>query len=83
MARKKPTPKPVNKSLVVFSEGKKTEPNYLEGFKSDFAVEPRSILIKKSKHTDPKGIISDYVRVAKRVREGEMGICGSNYDAVS
>ena len=77
MARKKPTPKPVNKSLVVFSEGKKTEPNYLEGFKSDFAVEPRSILIKKSKHTDPKGIISEakaYKEENKFTKDDQMWV---------
>lgn len=60
MARKKPNEsKPVKKTLVVFSEGEKTEPNYLSGYKSDFAVDPRVILIKNSKHTDPKGIIND------------------------
>ena len=37
MARKKPKEsQPVKKTLIVFSEGEKTEPNYLSGYKSDF-----------------------------------------------
>ncbi|MDC5156339.1 RloB family protein, partial [Acinetobacter baumannii] len=52
-------------SLIVFSEGKKTEPNYLDGFKSDFSVDPRAIQIKKSKHTDPKGIINQAISYKK------------------
>jgi hypothetical protein len=60
MARKTPKQsKPVTKTLVVFSEGEKTEPNYLNGYKGDYAVDPRSIIIKNSKNTDPKGIIND------------------------
>lgn len=55
----------LNNSLVIFCEGKKTEPNYLEGFKSDFSIEPRAIWVKKSKHTDPKGIINEAIAYKK------------------
>lgn len=63
MARKTPKQsKPVKKTLVVFSEGEKTEPNYLNGYKGDHAVDPRSIIVKNSKNTDPKGIINDAIK---------------------
>jgi hypothetical protein len=68
MSRKTPKKPKLNNSLIVFSEGKKTEPNYLDGFKSDFAVDPRAIQIKKSKHTDPKGIINQAIAYKKENR---------------
>ncbi|MDC4722913.1 RloB family protein [Acinetobacter baumannii] len=60
MARKKTKQtKEVTKTLVVFSEGEKTEPNYLNGYKADYASDPRAIIIKNSKNTDPKGIVNE------------------------
>lgn len=79
----KRSPKRVQNSLIAFCEGKKTEPNYLEGFKSDFAIHPTAILIKKSKHTDPKGIINEAIAHKKESKLTESDQIWAVFDRES